>query len=105
VQAAVLAGRDLGLPLAVELPLLAAGLRGGRAGRLPGRLLLGRHRLLVRGQVPAVPAQGAVAQVGDLVDLAGPPGGPGAVVAADLGPLGRAELSILPSRPAGPPAR
>jgi hypothetical protein len=48
--------------------LLALHVGGGGADQPPGRLLLDRHRLLIRGQVAAVPAQGAVAEVGDLVD-------------------------------------
>jgi hypothetical protein len=97
LHAAVLAGRDLGLalggahddlglplgvphllPVAVaavqldagvaELALLALDVGGGGADQPLGRLLLDRHRRLVRGQVAAMPGQRAVAQVGDLVD-------------------------------------
>jgi hypothetical protein len=97
LHAAVLAGRDLGLALAgahddlglplgvphllpvavaavqldagvAELALLALDVGGGGADQPLGRLLLDRHRRLVRGQVAAMPGQRAVAQVGDLVD-------------------------------------
>jgi hypothetical protein len=51
-----------------QLALLTPDVRGGGPHGPLRRLLLGGDRLLVGGQVPAVPADRTVAELGDLVD-------------------------------------